>query len=100
MDTSLIHNVRDKNRPRLKKEPIEPLEEDPRFSLSSVPDKFLHLENVKSYLGCKLEIVSDSDFTSEYLKIYNQDMSLKQGYEHLEDNEIVKYGLRYEFDDE
>lgn len=100
MDVSLIHNVRDKNRPRLKRELVEPLGDDPRLALSSVPDRVLHLENMRGYLGCKLETLSDSDFTSEYQKIYHHDMTLKQGYEHLKDNEIVRYALKYEFDNE
>lgn len=100
MDVSLIHFVRDKIRPKTKREPIEPLEEDPKLDLSSIPDKVLHLENVRSYLGCKLETLSDSDFNKEYEKIYNQDMSLRVGFEHLKDNEIIRYSLQYEFDDE
>ncbi|WP_044909092.1 hypothetical protein, partial [[Clostridium] innocuum] len=32
--------------------------------------------------------------------LYNKDMSVKQGYEHLENNEIINYSMKYEFDDE
>lgn len=66
MDVSLIHNVRHKNRPKMKRELVEPLEDDPRLALSSVLDGVLHLENVRSYLRCKLETISDSDFTKEF----------------------------------
>ena len=100
MDISMVHNVKDKNRPKIKKELVEPAEIDDKLALSSVPDGVLHIENVKGYLGCKFETLGDANFNDDYRKLYNQDMSVKPAYGHLENNEIINYSMQYEFDDE
>ena len=51
----MIHNVKDKNRTKIKKEPVKPMDIDENLALSVVPDRVLHLENVQSYLGCRIE---------------------------------------------
>lgn len=100
MDMSMVHNVKDKNRPKIKKEPVELAEIDNSLALSSVPDGVLHIENVKGYLGCKFETLGDADFSDDYRKLYNQDILVKPAYGHLENNEIIKYSMKYEFNDE
>lgn len=57
----------------MKKESVEPLEEDPSLALSIIPNGFLHLEDVKGYLKWNFEIVGDGSLIVEYNKIYKQD---------------------------
>ena len=71
MDSSMVHNVKDKSRPKIKKEPIELAVIDDSLALSSVPNGVLHIENVKGYLGCKFETLGDENFSDDYRRLYN-----------------------------
>ena len=100
MSATLFHNIKDRNRPKIKKEPVRPEKYDENLALSTVPDGVLQLENVQGYLSCRVENMEQLELNDEHKLLYTDDMSAKPGYEHLDNNDIVNYSLKHEFDDE
>ena len=45
----MLHNVLEVPRPKLKLNPMLPIEEDPNIAFSLILDRVLHLEDVRSY---------------------------------------------------
>ena len=41
------------------------------------------MEDVRTYIHCKLEYIGDKDIMSEFDNVYKQDMKFKEIFEHL-----------------
>lgn len=94
MDKSLIHNVEDEVRPKLKVNHVKYVSDDPSFMLSKIPKNVIHLEDVGSYLRSMFQNVGEDHISKEFDNIYNQDIK------YLKDNNLVKLLFYYEFDNE
>ena len=90
MDRSLIHNVEDEEKQKMKINPIPPLEENPTTTFLTILDEVLYLKDIGKYLRSKFETIGEMRISREFEYSYNQDMSFKTSYEHLEENEIIK----------
>lgn len=100
MEKSMIHGVEDISKPKLKFNPIQPLDNDPLITFLQTHNDVIHLEDTNSFSICKLETIEDGNIAKEFDIIYNEDMAFKGGCDHLEKNELVKFMFHYEFGNE
>ena len=72
--------------------------DDPLGAFSQVLKNVLHVEDIKSYIHCKIEIIGDDEIHRDLDDMCNDDLSLKSKFMHLEKLNLVKYILYIEFD--
>lgn len=84
MDRSLNHNVEDEEKPKVKVNPIQPLDEDPTISFFIIPKRVMYLENIGIHLKSEFETIGEARISNEFDHVYNQNMSFKTSYECLE----------------
>ena len=63
-----------------------------------VPKNILHVEDIRSYIHCKIESIGYTEIHKELERIYNNDLSLKPKYAYLEQLNLVKHMFYMDFD--
>ena len=63
---------------------------DPVGAFLQVLKNVLHVEDIRSYIHCKIESIGDAKIHKELEKICNNDLSLKLEYANLEPLNLVK----------
>lgn len=58
----------------------------------------LHVEDIRSYIHWNIESIGDEDIQKELGVMYNNDLTLKSKYVHLNELNLVKYIFYTEFD--
>lgn len=91
MDISVVQNVENIERPKLKVVLVKPLEENPNLALSTTPNNIVYLEDVGSYLCSKCETIGSEFMNIDMEIVFNHDMTIKLEYEHLKDLYLVRY---------
>lgn len=98
MDMSLVHSVENVERPSLKVTSVKPLEGNPNLVLLSISNNVVCLEDVRSYLNSKFEIINSNLLSKDMGIIFNQDMLVKPKFEHLRYLDLVKYHFYRDLD--
>ena len=65
--------------------------DDPLGTFSQVLENVLHVEDIRHYIHCKIEIMGDEDIHKDLGTMCNNDPSLKSEYAHLSKLNLVKY---------
>lgn len=69
MKESMVHNVEEIPRCKIKLNPIPPFEDEPATMFSQTHDEVLYLEDVGSYTQCKFETIGEGNISNEFEKI-------------------------------
>ena len=88
------------NRPQyvFKKHPSISLLDDPLGVFPQASENVLHVEDIRSYIHCKIEIIGDEDIQKDLGTMCNCKLSLNFEYVHLSELNLVKYIFYTEFD--
>ena len=62
-----------------------------------VSENFLHVEDIRNYIHCKIESIGDSKIHKELEMMCNNDLSSNPKYARLEELNLVKYMFYIEF---
>lgn len=62
------------------------------------PENVLNVEDIQSYIHCKIESTCDEDRHKDLGTMYNNDLTLKSNYAHLRELNLVKYMFYMMFD--
>lgn len=87
---SIVQNVENIERPKLKVVPMKPLKENLNLALSITPDNVVFLEDVGSYLYSKFETIGSEFMNRDMEKKFNHDVTINPRYEHLKDLDLVR----------
>ena len=98
MASQEVFNISNRPRYNFKKYPFVSLLDDPIGAFLQVPKNVLHVENIRIYIHCKIEIIGDVEIHKELEKMYDNDLSLKLKYANLEPLNLVKYMFYTEFE--
>ena len=98
MDMSVVHNVENEDRPKLKVVSMKPTEGSPSSALSITTNNVVYLEDVGSYLNIKFESIGSEYMTKDMELVFNHDMTVKPEFEHLKDLDLFKYHFYHELD--
>ena len=71
--------------------------DDPLGAFLQVPENVLHVEDIRSYIHCKIKSIGDDEIHRDLGTMYNNELSLKSEYVHLEDLNFVRYMFYIEF---
>ena len=74
---SIIQNVENVERPKLKVVLVKSLEENPNLTLSITLDNEVFLEDVGSYLCSKFETIGSEFMNRDMEIVFNHDMTIK-----------------------
>ena len=88
---SVVHNFENEERPELKVVSIKPIEGNPNSTLSITLNNVVYLEDVGSYLNRKFETIGSEYMNKDMKVVFKQDMSIKLGFEHLQELDLLKY---------
>ena len=77
MESQEVHDVSDRTRYVFKKNPFVSLLDDPIGAFSKVSDNVLHVEDIHSYIHCKIRSIGDSKIHRELEKMCNNDLTAK-----------------------
>ena len=91
MDMSIVLNVENVKRPKLKVVPMKPLDENRISALSITPNNIVLLEDIGSYLCSKFETIGSEFMNKDMEIVFNHDITIKLRYEHLKDLDLFKY---------
>ena len=97
MATQDVYDVSDRLRYMFKKHPFFFLDY-PIEAFLHVPKNVLHVEDICSYIHCKIESIGDSKIHKELEKMCKNDLSLKLEHTRLEELNLVKYMFYTTFD--
>ena len=98
MATQEVFDISDRPRYTFKKHLFVCLLDDPIGAFLQVPKKILHVEDIRSYIHCKIESIGDAEIHKELEKMCNNDLSLQLEYANLEPLNLVKYMFYMEFE--
>ena len=98
MDMSVVHNVENVDRPRLKVVSMKPIEGNPNSTLSITPNNVVSLEDVGSYLNGKFESIGSEFINKDMELVFNHDMTMKPRLEYLREPDLFKYHFCCELD--
>ena len=98
MERQEVFNISDRPRYNFKKHPFVSLLSDPIGAFLQVPKNVLHVEDIRSYIHCKIESIGDTEIHKELERICNNDLSLKPEYVYLEELNLVKHMFYTDFD--
>lgn len=60
MDTPDIYDVNERTHYKFKKHPYKSMEDDPEGAFSQTPHGVLHVEDIRAYIHCKLELIDNT----------------------------------------
>ena len=95
---SVVHNVENEERPKLKIVSVKPIEGNPNSMLSITLNNVVYLEDVGSYLNRKFETIGSVYMNKDMEFFFNLDMNMKPGFEHLKEFDLFKYHFYHELD--
>lgn len=98
MKNPIVCDVSKRSRYKSKKHPYVSMEDDPLGAFSQVSKTVLHVEDISLYIHCMFGSIGDNDIHKDLDLVCNGNLSLKQGFAHLKDLNIVKYIFHTEFD--
>ena len=91
MKSQEVHDVSDRTRYIFKKHPFVSLLNDLIGAFIKVSDNVLHVEDIHSYIHCKIRSIGDSKIHRELEKMCNNDLTLKLEYASSDGLNLVKY---------
>ena len=97
---TVVHNVENIERPKLKVVPMKPLEGNLNLALSTTLNNVVYLEDIGSYLSRKFETIGGEFMNKDMEIFFNHDMTVKPTFEHLKDLYLFKYYFNHELDNE
>ena len=97
MASQEVYDISDKNRYTFKKHPFVSFLDDLIGAFSKVLENVLHVEDIHSYIHCKIERIGAIEIHKEVEKMCNNDLSLKPKYANLEELNLIKYMFYIEF---
>lgn len=68
IDTPLVVEVSERERPQFKRHPFKYVEDDPNGAFLSVPYGFLHVDDVRAYTHYTIEKTGNKDILTLYTK--------------------------------
>ena len=95
---SVVHNVENEERPKLKVVSMKPIEGNPNSTLPITPNNVVYLEDIWSYLTSKLESIGSEYMNKDMELVFNHDMTMKPEFEHLKELDLFKYHFYQELD--
>lgn len=98
MDMSVIHNVENEERPKLKFVSMKPVEGNPNSTLSITLNNVVHLVDVGSHLNSKFESTRSEYMNKDMEIVFNHGMTIKPRFEHLRELDLFKYHFYRELD--
>ena len=98
MDISVVHNVENEDRPKLKVISVKLVEGNPNLALSITLNNVVCLEDIGSYLNSKFESIGSEYINKDMELIFNDDMTMKPRFEHLKELNLLKYHFYHELD--
>ena len=98
METQGVFDINDRPRYDFKKHPFISLLDDPIGAFLQVPKNVLHVEDIRSYIHCKIENIGDIEIHKELERMCNNELSLKPEYAYLEQLNLVKHMFYKDFD--
>ena len=91
MDMLVVHSVENKDRPKFKVVSIKPSDGNPNFDLSITPKNIVYLEDVEKILNYKFDSIGSEYMNKNMEIVFNCDMIVKDGFEHLSELDLFKY---------
>ena len=79
-----MFDISDRPRYTFKKHPFFSLLDDPIGAFLQVLKNVLHVEDIRSYIHCKIESIGDTEIHKELEKMCNNDLSRKPENAYLE----------------
>ena len=98
MDMSIVHNVENEDRPKLKVISMKPIEGNPNSTLSITLNNVVYLEDIGSYLNSKFESTMSGYMNKDMELFFNHDMTIEPKFEHLKKLDVFKYHFYHELD--
>ena len=95
---SVVHSVENDDRPKFKIVSIKPNEGNPNSTMSITPNNIVYLEDVESYLNCKFELIGSEYMNKDMELVFNHNMIMKEGFEHLRELDLFKYHFYRDLD--
>ena len=96
--SSIVNDISDRQRYKFNKHPFVSMFDDPLGAFSQVPSNVLHVEDIRSYIYCKMETIGDEEIHKDLGIMCNNELSLKFEYLHLKGLNLVKYMFYTKFD--
>ena len=91
MDISIVHNVENEERPKLKVVSMKLVEGNTNSALCITLNNVVYLEDVGSYLNNKFES-NGSEYMNKDMELdFDHDMTVKPKFEHLKELDLLKY---------
>ena len=84
MERQEVYNVSSRPRYNFKRHPFISFLDDPIGAFLQVLKNVLHVEDIRSYIHCKIESIGDYEIHKELEKMCNNDLSLKSKHKFLE----------------
>lgn len=100
MDPSLSNDIMEKPSYKLERNPIVNLEDEPVREFSQTINGLLIMEDYRAYIHCKFETIGDYDIVSKIDRIFKQDISFKEVFEHLGKLNVTQVIFHHELKNE
>ena len=97
MASQEVYDVSERTRYTFKKHMFFSFLSDPIRAFSKVLKNVLHVEDIHSYIHCKIESIGDAKIHRELEKIYNNNLTLKSKYMSLNGLNLVNYMFCMDF---
>lgn len=86
-----MYDLSEKTRYTFKKHPFVSFLDDPLGAFSKVLKNVLHVEDIRSYIHCKIESIGYVEIHKELEWMCKNDLTLKLEYTNLNELNLVKY---------
>lgn len=95
---SVVYNVENEERPKLKVISMKAIEGNPNWALSITQNIVVYLENIGSYLNNKFKSIGSEYMKKDMELIVNHEMTMKPIFEHLKELDLFKNHFYHELD--
>ena len=95
---SIVDNVKNEDKPKLKVFSVKPIEGNHNSTLSLTLNNVVYLRDLGSYLNSKFESIGSEYMNKDMELVFNHDMNVKLRFEHFRELELFKYHFYHELD--